>query len=340
MWALLLLVSCGGTTEKPAAASTSPPTPVKVLTIGSGAAIETVDATGVIEAVDTVLLQPEAAGVVASVLFADGTPVQKGQRLVQLRDADARAAVAEANARLGLAEIALQRNEALFANNNASQAAVDQARAERELARAQLDRAKEALRRTVIVAPFDGVTGRREVAPGQVVATTTPITRIDALDPVTVDITLPEAALAEVKEGQRASVTVAAFPDRRFEGELVYLAPRLSPNARTVAARVRVPNPDQLLRPGLTASVTLTTATVDNAVTIPTYAVIQSATGASAWVVDAENKAQPRKLTLGDRQADSIRVIAGLAPGDQLVIEGYTRLRPGAAVEVQTGAAP
>ncbi|MFN7142945.1 MAG: efflux RND transporter periplasmic adaptor subunit, partial [Myxococcota bacterium] len=250
-------------------------------------------------------------------------------------DADARAAVAEAEARLGLATLAVGRLETLLAQQHIAPAELDQARAERDLAQAQLDKAREALRRTTIVAPFAGVAGRREVAPGQVVATTTPITRIDDLDPVTVDVSLPETALARIAAGQPAEVRVAALPDRVFRGELVWLAARASASARTLAARIHVPNPDGLLRPGLSASVTITTGEVDDAVLAPTYAVVQSAAGASAWVVDAEGRAEPRKLVLGQRGRETVRVLEGLAVGDRLIVEGHTRLRPGAAVEIQ-----
>jgi hypothetical protein len=68
--------------------------------------------------------------------------------------------------------------------------------------------------------------------------------------------------------------------------------------------------------------------------------VVQTANGASAWVVDAEGKALPRALVLGRRGPDTIRVLEGLAVGDTLVVEGYARLRPGAPVQIQPDAAP
>lgn len=333
---MVALLGCGGPADATTAAPTAPAaTPVRVVTLEGSRAQDTLDATGVVEVIDTVVVQPEAPGTVAEVYFRDGDTVGKGQKLAKLRDADARAAVAEAEARLGLATLAVGRLETLLAKQHVAQAELDQAKAERDLAQAQLDKAREALRRTTIVAPFAGVAGRREVAPGQVVSTTTPITRIDDLDPVTVDVALPETALAKVAAGQKAEVRVAALPDRVFSGELVWLAARASESARTLAARVHVPNPDGLLRPGLSASVTITTGEVDDAVLAPTYAVVQSAAGASAWVVDAEGKAEARKLVLGRRGPDTVRVLEGLAVGDRLVVEGYTRLRPGAAVEIQ-----
>lgn len=332
---LLVLLACTSTTTPTAAPTPAAPTAVKVQTVVGARATDVVEATGVVEVIDTVVVMPETAGVVSDVLFRDGDTVTKGQVLVRLRDADARAAVAEGQARFGLAEVALGRIRTLRAAEQVPQVELDQVQADRDLARAQLDRAQETLRRTTIVAPFGGVAGRREIAPGQVVSTSTAITRIEDLDPVTVDVALPEAALATVLPGQAAEVHVAALPGQTFIGELAYLSPRATASTRTFAARVRVPNPEHTLRPGLTANVTITTGEVDGAVVIPTYAVVMGATGAMAWVVDAEAKAQPRPLVLGRRGPDTLRVLEGLAVGDQLVVEGYTRLRPGAEVAIQ-----
>jgi len=345
---LVALLGCGSSNAPaaPAAAVPAPPTAVKVITVEASEATDVVEASGVVEVIDSVMVLPETAGVVTEVLFADGASVVRGQKLARLRDADARAAVDEAQARLGLAQLALDRLGSLKETEQVAKVELDRARAERDLAQAQLDRAREALRRTTIVAPFAGVTGRREITVGQVVTPTTPVTRIEHLDPVTVDVALPESAVASVRTGQLAEVEVGALPGVPFTGELSYLAPRASSAARTLAARVRVPNPDGALRPGLTAAVRITTGVVPDAVVVPTYAVVQSANGASAWVVDAEGKAQPRALTLGRRGPDTIRVLAGIAVGDRLVVEGFTRLRPGSAVEIQTadpnasGAAP
>jgi membrane fusion protein (multidrug efflux system) len=344
MWtlAIVVMLACGGS-DAPAAAAAPPaqPTAVKVITVAPAAATDTVEATGIVEVLDTVVVQPETAGVVSEVLFSDGEAVVKGKPLVRLRDADARAAVAEAEARLNLAEISLGRVSALRPTEQVAQAEVDRARAERDLAKAQLDRAREALRRTTVAAPFSGVAGRREVAVGQVVTPQTTITRVDDLDPVTVDVALPEAVLARVATGQAAEVSVAAFPGRSFVGTLAYVAPRASATGRSLAARVHVPNPDGALRPGLTANVAITTGEVPDAVLVPTYAVVQTAGGASAWVVDAEGKAQPRALSLGRRGPETIRVLDGIAVGDTLIVEGYARLRPGAPVEIRAdGEAP
>lgn len=332
----LWLAGCGGGAEAPAAKAGGPqPTPVKVAVVTGARASDQLEAVGVLEVLDSVQVQPEAAGVVEAVLFEDGATVTRGQRLATLRDADARAGVDEAAARYGLAKLAFDRVASLREGDNATQADVDKARAELDLAKAQLDRAREALRRTVITAPFAGVAGRRELTPGQVVSTATPVTRIDALDPVLVDLDLPERALTQVRAGLAATVEVDAVAGRSFAGEVSYVSPRASEKARTLEVRVRVPNPEGLLRPGLSATVRLDLGEVDGAVFVPTSAVVQTAGGPAAWVVDGEGKAQPRPLTLGLREEDRVRVLEGLAPGDRLVLEGFTRLKPGAAVAVQ-----
>ena len=100
---------------------------------------------------------------------------------------------------------------------------------------------------------------------------------------------------------------------------------------------MEVQNGDQGLRPGLSAAVRIEVGRLPDAVVVPAYAVVQGATGASAWVVAEGDKAEPRALVLGGRAPAEVQVASGLAVGDRLILEGFTRLRPGAPV---TEAAP
>lgn len=335
MWSLILLLACSEGEPSPAApagAPTSPTTTVKTVTIAASPWQEAITATGVIEVRDSVELRPEASGVIAEVAFSDGARVAQGQLLVRLRDADARAQLAEAEARHSLAELTLKRLEDLRASDNASQAELDQGRAERDLAAAQVARAREALRRTRIVAPFDGVVGRRDVTVGTTVDPSRVLTRLDGLAVLVVDVSVSEDEAGRVQVGQPAIISTSATPETPIAGKVSYVAPRARSGSRTVDVRVEVDNPDQTLRPGSSAAVRIEVGRREDAVVVPAYAVIQGASGASAWVVGEGDKAEQRSVVIGGRAPAEVQIDSGLAVGDRLILEGFVRLRPGAPV--------
>lgn len=319
----------------PGAAPVAAPIPVEVQVLTPGPLERTVEATGTVVAIDSAVLRPEVQGLVEAVLFEDGQPVKKGQPLVRLRSADARAALADATARAKLAELDLERKKALRAQEDASQADLDQAEANAALARAAVDRASEALRRTTLSAPFDGVTGLREVAVGELIDPSRSVTRLESRDRLAVDLALPERALGEVVTGQKAAIHAEALPDQPLVGEVSYVAPRVDEGTRTVAVRVRVDQPGELLRPGLTAVARIVTSSATDALLVPTESVVRSGGGMAVYVVGADSKSALRPIVPGERTPDRLEVKSGLSAGDRVVVQGLARMRPGADVVVQ-----
>lgn len=332
MIALWWWLGCGG-----GAAETQGPPPapaVKVVTVAGASSAEDLSLTGTVEAEQSAELRAESTGPVAQIAFDHGQAVHQGDLLVRLRDAEARAGVDEATARVALAEAELARTQALFGRQNASQADLERSQAETALAKAQLARAEEMLRKTALRAPFDGVVGLREVSQGEVIDPSRVVTRIEALDRVVVDVAVPERWLPRLSVGLPAAVEVEALPGARFEGTVEFVGPRVGDATRTAPVRVRVPNPEGTLRPGMSAKVAVRTNALDDALLLPARAVVSTAKGSSVWVVDAEGVVNPRPVRVTDRSADQVRVVEGLTPGDRVVVEGLLRLRPGATVRV------
>lgn len=331
--AALLLLACGGAAPAApgGAAPASPPVPVKVLALTPEALDRTWEATGTVEAERSVEIKPETSGQVLQVAFSDGDAVAAGTLLVRLRDADARASLADARARWDLAKMDLGRARTLHEREDLSQADLDRAVANESLARAAMDRAEEGLRRTRVVAPFAGVLGKREVSEGAVVDPSRRLTRLEDLAHLVVDLALPERALPALALEQAAQGTVEASA---VTGRVSYIAPRVDTALRTVDVRVRLDTP-QGIRPGQSATMRIVTDTVATALLVPTEAVVQSAKGAALYVLGADNTVGLRAIRTGDRQADRVEVREGVSAGEQVVIEGLARLRPGAAVTVQ-----
>ncbi len=337
MLALILAVGGIGCAEPEAAAKPAAgPVPVRVETVSPRRLERTREATGTIDAIDSAELRPEVQGLVEAVLFEDGARVAKGQALVRLRAADARANLNDAEARAALADAGLGRTRTLEARGDVARADLERAEAEAKLARAAVARAEEALRRTTVLAPFDGVAGRREVSVGELVDPSRVITRIEGLSRLVVDAALPEDALAEVAPGQAATVHALG---QDFTGSVTYVAPRVAEGTRTVALRVALAEPGPL-RPGMTAQVRVITAEVPDALMVPTQAIARSASGAAVWVVADGDTVERRPVTTGQRDAERAEVVSGLAAGERVVVEGLARMRPGASVAIKADEAP
>lgn len=315
-------------------------TAVKVVSVETSSARDALGITGTVEAEETAEIRVEGSGPVSQLGFDHGQRVKKGDVLLRLRGAEAAAGVAEAGARLSLAKTQSERIRGLFERSNASRQDVDVRVAEEALAQAQLERANEALRRTVVRAPFDGVVGLRGVALGEVVDPSRVVARIEAIDRVVVDVEIPERWLPRMSVGLPASIEVDALPGERFVGDVIFVGPRISSSTRTAPVRVRVPNEHGRLRPGMSARVSLTTADIPDAILVPAQAVVSTATGSAVWVVDAEGVVQPRPVETAERTADEVRIVGGLAVGENVVVEGLIRLRPGNTVRVMDAMPP
>jgi membrane fusion protein (multidrug efflux system) len=337
---MILVVGCKSAPSAPAAAGgAAAPVPVRV-TVATPAPLQQVDeAVGTVSVIDSVEIRAETAGLVQSVSFSDGQAVRKGQALVHLRDADAQASLLDARARARLTALQLDRLTPLLGRGDVAQAEVDKAKADDDLARAAVLKAEEALRRATIVAPFDGVVGRRDVAVGQTVDTTRVLTRIEDLAHLAVDVSLPESAVARVAKDQSAVVIVPALGTDGAAAHVSYVAPRVRDDSRTIDVRVVLDKPDARVRPGMTATVRIVTAEVPDALLVPTQAVVPSANGASVWIAGADNTASLRPITTGERTETQVQAVTGLAAGDAVIVEGLARLRPGAAITA-TASAP
>lgn len=329
------VLACGGGDEPAAGGGQGPPpTAVRTITVAPAPLESVTETTGLIDALQSIELRAETSGQVVRVGFEDGQAVEKGDVLVSLRDEAPRAEVARAEAQLGLATSRYERTRALFERQNASQQELDQATAERDLAQASLASAREQLRRTVIRAPFAGVTGLREVDVGDWVDASRRITRLDDLSAVTVDVDLPERMAGVLALGAGVRVRVDAWPDAPFDGAVTYVAPRADAVTHTLRVRARVHNPDGRLRPGMSARVDVVTGSSARAMLVPTEAVMSTGEGPAVFVVGADDKAERRLVKTGVRLARRVEIVEGLQPGDRVITEGLVRLAPGGKIRV------
>ena len=133
----------------------------------------------------------------------------------------------------------------------------DQAAAVFDVNRAGLELKRQMLKDTRIAAPFAGTTGARMISPGQVIAKNTTLTWLVQMDPVKVEVNVPERFLGQLKLGQEIELSVASLPGRKFRGRVYFIAPQIDTNTRTALVKARLANPKQELRPGMFANLDL-----------------------------------------------------------------------------------
>ncbi|MBX3025651.1 efflux RND transporter periplasmic adaptor subunit [bacterium] len=333
--ALLVLWGASGCDSPATSARTvsgPPPVHVELAAVQQTAIRDTVDLVGQLDAEESVVLKPETSGVVATVSFEDGDAAQAGQVLLQLRDGEQRARLHEAAAQLKLAEDELARTRALAARQTVSAAELDRAFATAEAARARRDLAQVELDRMTIRAPFDGLLGARQVSPGDRVSKTTALVRIDAVDRLRLLFSVPELAVTAMRVGSPVALSVAAYPEERFAGEVYFVAPALDVASRRLPLRAWIGNEDHRLRPGMFANIRLEVARRDDALVIPEAALAYDADGPFVWRVGAGDAAQRVPVAIGIRQAGQVEVTNGLAAGDHVVAAGTHKVAPGAVV--------
>ena len=297
---------------------------------------EQVTAIGTLLSDEAVTVSSEIPGRLKEIHFQEGQPVVKGAPLFTLDDSVYRAHLADAEAKLKLAEQTHQRASQLFKNKYATAQAVDEATsslavntATVELARVQLDKAR-------IVAPFSGIVGLRHVSAGEYITSGQALVNLEAIDPVKADFRVPERFLPAIRVGQSIRIKVDAYPEDVFEGKVYAIDPRLDVAGRSLLVRALVPNKDQRLRPGLFARVTVLLQLKEDALSVPEQAIVPQ--GDAQYVFKIVNgKVMLTKVVTGTRREGRVEIVDGLSVGDEVVTAGQLKIRDGSAVSIVNG---
>ena len=279
-----------------------------------------------------VMIRPEVAGRVKAILFTEGQRVAKGQLLVQLDDQLQAAQVAQAKAEMSIAEANHKRNQELVAQNFISKRSVDESAAALEVAKAKHDLALATLQRLKIVAPFDGVTGLKQINVGDYLKDGADIVNIEDIDAVLVDFRLPERFQSKIRAGQNAQLNVDALPGRPFTALIQAVDPLIDANGRSVGIRGCIDNRQRQLRPGMFARVNTVFGVREQALTVPEEAIVPQ--GGRAFVVKIVPGDKPDTLVAqrvavktGVRQPGKVEITEGLEAGDTVVTAGHQRLQ-------------
>lgn len=319
-------------------------------------------------AVDFVEVRARVSGYLDSIHFTDGQLVKEGDPLFTIDRRpfeaaldQAKAAVEQAKANLAFAEADLKRGEGLVRGTTITQQTFDQRIQAKRVAEANVTAQAAATRQadldlkfTELVAPVSGRIGDRRVSVGNLVTggtagTTTLLATIVSVDPMRLEFTMDEAsylryinALASARSNSANSGTKLPAQLRLIDeddfvhkGRIDFVDNAIDRSSGTIRGRAEFPNPDGKLTPGMFGRVRIATSPPAEALLVPDAAIGTEQVKKFVYVVDSNNVATPKYVTLGP-VVDGLRVIkAGLNPDDLVVVNGLMRVRPGAKVSPQ-----
>jgi membrane fusion protein (multidrug efflux system) len=356
--AFLPLAGCGDgqQTADPSAMAAPPPSVIAVAAERQDIESQS-EFVGRVVAIDRVELRARVQGFLKERSFTEGKSVavdevlfqiepDQYQAIVEQRKAD----VAKAEADAENADAQLARGQELVKNKNIAQSQVDELKAAASIAKASIAQAKAALTAaeldlgyTQITAPVAGRVGLATYTVGNLVGPSSgPLATIVSIDPIYVDFPLTQRELLQARREMQASGndgTNVVVRLRLSDGSLYDQSGRINfvdvttdPGTDSVTLRAEIPNPDGILVDGQYVGVVLQAGEPESAIVIPQSALQLDQQGVFVMIVDADNKAQVRRVEVGDNQGADIAVTSGLKAGELVITEGVQKVRPGQVV--------
>lgn len=352
---LFVLTSCsqGKNAEQPSAK----PTPIKTGKVRHVQEREFVSVSGTVVTPDApVPVAFLVSGKVIEVVPREGDYVEKGQFLAAIDPLDYKLSLQAVSAQAGQAKVALDRSKDEYARMKflydskslagndfekyraaylSAQRQVDQAIANEKLAQKRLSDAS-------LYAPAAGFISKRAIEPGQTASSGNPVFEIVMLDPVEINVGVPETDIHLVRVGQTASVTIPALPTESFEGKVRVINVSADPNTRTYMTRIVVPNPAHILRVGMVAEARIEADRTVHLVTLPVETILRDPQGATIVFVyyPEQQRVYAKRVETGVVYGREIAIKSGLSGDEAVVFAGQERLRDGTVVSLTGGSAP
>jgi len=305
-------------------------------------------AIGTIEAVHGVMVSADLPGTVARINFDSGKAVREGEILVELDTRQERAQLNSLEAQRDLAKVNFGRMQELVNAGVISRMDYDQATAQQKATEANVAEIKATIARKTIRAPFSGILGIRKVNLGQYLPAGSPVVSNQSLNPIYVNVGVPQQAAAQVHVGRKLRVTTEDVAGKVFAGSVTAIDSEVDQTTRNIQVQATLSNPEGKLRPGMFVQVQMPLGASRAVIALPASAINYAPYGDSVFVI-TDLKDPKGKTYRGVRQqfvkvegsrGDQVGVISGLNPGEEVVTSGVFKLRNGAAVQVNNKVQP
>lgn len=318
----------GGSKDK-----NSPVIGVNFYVVRVGTIDNSVFAAGKIGAFNQVDILPEVSGKITGIFFKEGDAIKKGTLLLKLNDADLQAQLLKVKTQIKLSEQKLERLKKLLAINGISQEEYDMQ--EHELMAQKADEAffSAEIAKTNITAPFDGVIGLKNVSEGSFVSPAAPIVSLVQLKPLYVEFSIPEKYSTLFKRGGTVSFSADNGQiANTFSASIYAIEPQVDEATKTIKARALYQG-TEVLYPGSYVKVFVNLGTTQNALMVPTQAIVATLKGQKVFVC-RNGVAVEIPVQIGVRTDQQIQVIEGLSPGDTLITSGLLSVKKDSKVKL------
>jgi membrane fusion protein, multidrug efflux system len=306
------------------------PTRVDGFVVKPSTLLNEISVSGSLLAYEEVVLMNETAGRVVFINLPEGKFVKKGTLLVKLFDDDLQASLKKMQSQLAIQEKILERQADLLKVNGISQYDYDQTSLQVSSIKSEIEVQKTLIRKSEVLAPFDGVIGLRNISVGAQITPSTALATIRMENLLKLDFSVPEKYSSEIKPGLKVMFTVNG-KDTTYQASVMATEGGIETNTRNLKVRAVVNSKSKDIVPGGFANVQLTLGENKNALMIPTQAIIPQERNKSV-IVAKDGMAHFVVVHTGIRRSSTIEISDGLNPGDTVVTNGILLLKEGAKI--------
>lgn len=330
LWGLMGENSAPATPSAPT--GYNPKIPVSGVIVSPQRIDNKISVTGSIVANESVELKSEISAMVEKIHFKEGTEVRKGELLVSLDDDEIIAQLEKMRYTLQLMKQREFRQRSLLDKEAISQEEYDISLTELNTVASDIKILQIKYQKTKIRAPFDGTVGLRYISVGSYLTPNESIVMLFSIDPAKIDFSVPEKYSKKVKVGDEIQFITDAMESPR-SGKIYALEPQVDIETRTLRMRALSPNPDRSLLPGQFAKVELIFSTLEEALMVPTEAVIPELGGHKIYI-SRGGTVESKVVEVGIRTESQVQVVSGLQPNDTIITSGILQIRPGSKVDL------
>ncbi len=295
---------------------------------------ELINQIGTLRPDEEVELSFETSGKIVGINFTEGTRVKKGDLLAKINDRPLQAQLQKLLAQKKLVEEKEFRQRSLLEKDAISQESYDQIVTELQTIEADINLVKARISETELRAPFDGIIGLRYLSEGAYVNPSTKIARLIKMSPIKLEFSIPERYMDEVNIGYPVTFKMDGS-NTIYEAKVYAVDPKIELATRSIVIRALYPNKNEELKSGRYAAVTLQLSKLENAIAIPTEALVPEMEGELVYLY-RKGRASVVRVNTGLRTESLIQITSGLNFGDTLLTSGILQLRESLPVSLDT----